>query len=437
MLWIATLSLDAYLIRLLLKIFLFLLPIALVGIPTLLLLSAVQPTALVEPSSSMGHEDVARITNLLRQHDPRTMQDGEFRHLAVTGRDLNLGLNYVLRSTDRTRTLVELEKQSATILYSYALPDNPVGKYFNLSAHFVQAGSKLAVGYLDFGRVKVPGKFVNPVVNATDSYLRRRFIEYAGIMASVKSIDLATDKLQLVYQWQDGLADQLKDRGRDLLLPEADRRRVEAYYIEIALESRKLKGRTSLNGLLERLFMLAKIRTQNGNDARAEHRALFLSLGLAISGSSYSSLLGERTSMPSLSPAPMRLTLSNRGDLAQHFALSAAISAAGGGGLADAVGIFKELNDSRGGSGFSFVDLLADRAGVELAQRAMGADAERIQSRMTSNLKESDYMPDINHLPEGLLELEFKSRYQDLDSRDYSLVNDEIERRISACSLYQ
>ena len=41
--------------------------------------------------------------------------------------------------------------------------------------------------------------------------------------------------------------------------------------------------------------------------------------------------------------------------------LSAAIAAAGGGVLADTIGVFKELDDSRGGSGFSFIDLLADR----------------------------------------------------------------------------
>jgi hypothetical protein len=433
----ATLSLDADLIRLLLKLFLFLLLIALFSIPTILLLSAVQPTALVESPSSMDHEDVERITNLLRHHDPRTIRDGEFRHLSVTGRDLNLGLNYALRDRDRSRTLVELDKQSATARYSYTLPDNPVGKYFNMSVRFVQAGPRLTVGHIDFGRVKVPGQLVNPVVNSIDSYLRGRFVEYAGIMASVKTIHLATDELQLVYQWQDDLADQLKDRGRDLLLPEADRLGVEAYYVAIALESREFKGKTSLTTLLEKLFILARIRTQDGNDPRAEHRALFLSLGLAISGSSYNTLLGEKTNAPAVRPAPMALTLSGRGDLAQHFALSAAISAAGGGGLADAVGIFKELNDSRGGSGFSFVDLLADRAGVELAQRAMGPDAEKIQDRMTTHLKESDYMPDINNLPEGLLELEFKSLYEDLDSRDYTLVNDEIQRRIDACSVYQ
>ncbi len=384
----------------------------------------------------MGHADVVRIRNFFHLHDPRGMRDGEFRHMAVTSRDLNLALNYVLRSSDRNRGSVGLDQHLATLRYSYALPDNPVGKYFNMSVALEQADPRLRIKHIKFGRIELPGRLMNPLVNALDSYLRGRFVEYRGVMASVRSIDLSPGELQMVYQWQSELATQLQDRGRDLLLPPHDRLRIEAYYGEIAMRSHETRSTSDFTDLLEQLFTLASIRTKNGNDARAEHRALFLALGLAVSGSSLDKLMGDQTNGQSIRPAPMDLTLAQRGDLAQHFALSAAISAAGGGGLADAVGIFKELNDSRGGSGFSFVDLLADRAGVELATKAMSSDAEKIQARMSSALQESDYMPAINNLPEGLLKLQFKSRYQDLDSHDYAIVNDEIERRIGACKVY-
>lgn len=406
------------------------------GTPLILLLAAVQPTALVEPSSSLGHSDVARIRNFVSQHDPRGMHDGEFRHMAVTSRDMNLALNYALRDRDQNRSSVELDQQKATLRYTYALPDNPVGQYINVAIAVAHDDTRLKVESIDFGRLKVPGRLVNPIINAADRYLRGRFEEYRGVMASVHWIELAPGELQMVYQWQDGLADQLKNRGRDLFLPQEDRLLVQAYYLETARLSHKLKNETSFNGLLQHLFSFAQTRTHNGGDARSEHRALFLALGLVVSGSSYHRLLGDQIGAPSVYPAHMHLTLWQRGDLAQHFALSAAISAAGGGGLADAVGIFKELNDSRGGSGFSFVDLLADRAGVELARKAMGRDAQNIQRRMAGSLKESDYMPDINNLPEGLLELEFKSRYQDLDSADYAIVDAEIEQRIRACKVY-
>ncbi|MFK8049832.1 MAG: hypothetical protein AB8B81_15505 [Halioglobus sp.] len=403
----------------------------------MVLLSAVQPTALVQPSSSLGHSDVARIRNFLRQHDPRGMYDGEIRHMEVTSRDMNLALNYALRNRDRNRSLVELTEQTATLHYTYALPENLLGSYVNMAISVVQAGTMLEVAHLKFGDLTVSGRVVNPVINAIDRYLRGRFEEYRGIIAAVHRVELAPGEAHVIYQWQTGLANQLQDRGRDLFLPQEDRLRVQAYYLEIAKVSRTLQGERAFNALLQHLFTLAQTRTQSGGDARSEHRALFLALGLVVSGSAYHRLLGDEISAPHMYPSRMHLTLSRRGDLAQHFALSAAISAAGGGGLADAVGIFKELNDSRGGSGFSFVDLLADRAGVELATRAMGSDAENIQRRMAARLNESDYMPDITNLPEGLLELEFKSRYQDLDSRDYAVVDAEIERRISACKVYQ
>ena len=131
------------------------------------------------------------------------------------------------------------------------------------------------------------------------------------------------------------------------------------------------------------------------------------------------------------------LVLRGRNDLVMHFIISAAITAAGGSGLADSIGVFKEVDDSRGGSGFSFPDLLADRAGVSFAEAALGEKAEALQEYMSTRVSEEGYMPGFNHLPEGLMELEFKARYEDLDSATYALVDEEIERRISGSTIHQ
>jgi hypothetical protein len=102
------------------------------------------------------------------------------------------------------------------------------------------------------------------------------------------------------------------------------------------------------------------------------------------------------------------------------------------------VGVFKELEDSRGGSGFSFADLLADRAGIRLAEMATETDkrARLLQQRMSGPLAETDFMPEIDNLPEGVMELEFKRRYRDLDSKSYRMIEAEIEQRLSRCRLY-
>ena len=46
-------------------------------------------------------------------------------------------------------------------------------------------------------------------------------------------------------------------------------------------------------------------------------------------------------------------------------------------------------------------------------------------------------MPAFDHLPEGLMALEFKARYEDLDSATYALINKEIEYRIRSCTIHQ
>jgi hypothetical protein len=50
---------------------------------------------------------------------------------------------------------------------------------------------------------------------------------------------------------------------------------------------------------------------------------------------------------------------------------------------------------------------------------------------------EADFMPGIKDLPEGIMELEFKHRYQDLDSKNYRMIEDEIEQRLSRCKVYR
>jgi hypothetical protein len=244
--------------------------------------------------------------------------------------------------------------------------------------------------------------------------------------------------LQIVYQWQSDLTERIQAAGRDQLLTPQDRERILAYYTEIAGQSASLQqGAVSLDRLLQPLFALAEHRSAEGSDPAAENRALLLALGVAISGKSIEHLIGATAGDAVPRPGQMTLVLRGRDDLAKHFAISAALTAAGGSGLADNIGVFKEIDDSRGGSGFSFADLLADRAGVSLAEVALGDQARALQHYMAVRAQEAGYMPGFGQLPEGLMELEFKSRYSDLDSASYALVTGEIERRLGQCDIHR
>ncbi|HAK63583.1 MAG TPA: hypothetical protein DCO82_10135 [Alphaproteobacteria bacterium] len=132
------------------------------------------------------------------------------------------------------------------------------------------------------------------------------------------------------------------------------------------------------------------------------------------------------------------VTIQGRHDLVQHYLTSAGLQLAAGVNVANVIGEFKEIADTlRGGSGFSFSDIAADRAGVVLAQKAGDAKhAYRMQAVLSRVKQESDYFPDISGLPDNMTQAEFESRYGNVDSARYRSLMADIERRIASVPAY-
>ena len=94
-------------------------------------------------------------------------------------------------------------------------------------------------------------------------------------------------------------------------------------------------------------------------------------------------------------------TLLNRRDLAQHFFLSGYLTAVVGSAAAETAGIAKELDDAKsGGSGFSYVDLTADLAGIYFAERLLQRDLSL--DELARGFTVAAFMPNVAGLPEGL-----------------------------------
>jgi len=105
----------------------------------------------------------------------------------------------------------------------------------------------------------------------------------------------------------------------------------------------------------------------------------------------------------------------------------------------DAAGLLKEELDADGGSGFSFGDLLADRAGVTFASRATRdeASARALQDRLAAGFRVADYFPPADDLPEGIPDEELQSRYGGVGGPGYLALIEEMERRLVACPGYR
>lgn len=124
------------------------------------------------------------------------------------------------------------------------------------------------------------------------------------------------------------------------------------------------------------------------------------------------------------------VTLAGREDLAKHWALSAAISATLGSQVARSMGTWKELADSsEGGSGFSFVDLAADRSGERFAMAAVKPQLARtVQTRLVAITQDQMLPPELLKRPEGLDQAAFERDYTAVNSPEYAAAVRAIDR---------
>ncbi len=102
-------------------------------------------------------------------------------------------------------------------------------------------------------------------------------------------------------------------------------------------------------------------------------------------------------------------TMRGRHDLAQHFAISAALAVLLGSKTSEAVGIGKEMSDSEHGSGFSFADLSADLGGIQFAGAVAGGRVPL--ARLESGFLVRDFLPDPKGLKEGIALGDFVETY--------------------------
>ncbi len=127
-------------------------------------------------------------------------------------------------------------------------------------------------------------------------------------------------------------------------------------------------------------------------------------------------------------------TMHDRQDLAKHFFVSAHLAAALGGSTARGIGLMKETLDAHGGSGFSFADMAANRAGIVFSEKLLAG--EITLEALANSFAVGNFIPEIGELAEGLQGGDLQSHLQKAET-NLSAELDQIERRILDLPIYQ
>lgn len=391
---------------------------------------AVEDKPLVAPGAGPSPAALMRAKAILRKNDPRKLARNERREINIAAPDLETLLAFAARRGLPADTALDLRQGGAEIRYSAHLPHSPLGRYLNVTAQLGASNDGLSVEQVRVGRLPIPPALFQAAV---EQYLKRSELapDVALLAQTIDHVSVTPLGVRIAYTWQP----ELLDSARALAIDPARRERLAAAQRRLVARMDSLGPRPNapLATVLGPLLQEDNDKAASGERANAYQDTLLV-LAAQLSGHDIALLIPEARQWPR--PRPRTLTLRGREDLAQHFMISAALAAWAGEPLANGIGLDKEVDDSRHGSGFSFVDLTADRAGTRLGELAV-RNPERLAAAVSAGLRDASLLPPIDGLPESMMTDEFQRRFGGVGAPAYTRMADEVERRVAALALFR
>jgi hypothetical protein len=339
---------------------------------------------------------------------------------------------------------VEIDPQQASLEASLRVPR--LDRHLNVIARGraeVRDGTlRLTGNELQIGRFHTPSVVLVPLTYLTERALNgdRRV---RPLLGPVRQLSMNDGTLHVVYgrvKLPKGfVADIFHGDGTGA--EDAESLRAQLEHMNKAAASLPPPGEARFATTLRSAFAFAAERAGEDGAVR-ENRAAILALGLVLGTDRLENFTGRVTAgmdLGAIIHAYKGSTLRERRDWPKHFVVSAALTVLSLDRASDAVGLLKEELDADGGSGFSFGDLLADRAGTTLADFATRDEdsARALQSRLAAGFLLDDYFPVAAGLPEDIQDAELQSRYGGVGGKEYEKVVAEVERRIAALPAYK
>ncbi len=394
--------------------------------------------------TKVASDDRRNLVKIFKEHDPRKLQTEETRKLSLSETELNQLLSWGLSvfPGDHQEKLT-LKKNLPELQVSLQFPENQfLSSHLNLTTAGEVTTHQGVLGYRPrkfvIGNLSIPPvflKFCGPILfnNQWNSPTADRFLH------SLKKIKIDDGLATVTYSQLDVNRENLRQAMLEFGLIE-DLEPTITIYVSKLIHLSENRPELTFGDCVEEVFSEARKRSAN-EDPVKENRAAILALGYALGHRKLRLFLGD--SVPVISNEQLKkfrkITLRDRQDWTQHFTVSAALQVLSNSSISMDIGILKEELDANGGSGFSFGDLLADRAGTMFAFQATSSktDAIEFQKRLDSGFQEADYIPVGADLPEGLTDQEFQAKYGGVGGDGYQELLDEIDGRIKECAAYQ
>ncbi len=384
-----------------------------------------QPSLVSYEKASLA--DIKRIKTVAIEVSGKLQQQGT-QQLILSERDLNLGIAHfgpaMLRLPKNSYARVVINEQQQAV--ELTLPANYVSEQFY--RQFKNQLSHHQLSIFHFFQNWTSDQWINltldiTIDNAADpgQWIQPSRIRIGSIQLSDSISKTITDAIQAealkqpaakpaLLAWKN--IKNIKHQGNDItidyVLPQQGQTALSSYESLLFSQDEQqliaiyenhllqLPKRGQLVALLAPLFEFAYTRSQTSKDPIAENRAALLALAKTFGGDELTTMLSP-ASIANFQANAKPYTIYGRRDLALHMALSAGLTLVADEGLAELIGLDKEISDLMGGKTISAWDLLADKAGVRLAQNATRSakSARQLQINLSKATRDNHILPDL------------------------------------------
>jgi hypothetical protein len=400
--------------------------------PITILYLAIENKPYVDRKVTILPEHIERIKYLIDTHRDEAYS-GKIAIAWIPPEDFDMAINYLAHLFANGRAQTALNDGEALLRLTYPLPGNVLSGYLNFETTFTETNHLPLPQSIRIGNFLIPEFLTSLFVKHGLRWLQNNHLKFHAGLEALQHIKISQEGIRILYRWEEGLFEKTSDMTAGMsIMSKQEQERVFRYHLMLA-NNQSVKNRTTipLSELLASAMMLASQHSINGNPLE-ENRAAILATTLHVLNQPLKLLFPEASNLSE--PIRIKVTLDGREDFAKHFMVSAAIAAYADTLLADAIGLYKEIEDSRSGSGFSFNDIAANRAGTRFAEQAIAnrTSALKLQKLISSELNDTDLMPDWADLPEHMPESVFIARFGSIDTPRYQQMMKIIDQRVAA-----
>lgn len=391
-------------------------------------------TALVSPSLSLNHRQLTAVSQLIQQHRNNLANN----RLQLSEAELNQLLDYGSQKFSlpiATQTTLGQQQLQLTISLDTGLP---LRRYLNiqLAADIEEKTPIITSGQI--GALPLNQQQLNLLIDTLWPYLEKhpQYPPSYRVWQSIKAIYIQRKTLTIDFIIDRALQAEIQQQQLEFIVGKSALERLPFYQNAIEQQfASDLGKRIKLYRVMRQLFALSESQQTEMADPIADNKAIILALLLhTIAPQDFALLaLNDNIKLPA---KPLLFTIERKEDLAQHFLSTATLTLFANSELADAVGLYKELQDQQSYSGFSVRDLIANRAGSMLASELLSTPsrAKALQAKLAKIDNERAFFPassSINNELEALLGSDRSG--EDL----FSEIDRRIDQHIRSAPIYQ